>query len=235
MTARRRFTNAITPVGVDTPPALISFPALRVRCPARGAIPSLLKVTEFAEVHKVASLLRDLPCPWFVCGGWALDLFLGRVTRPHEDVDVAVARDDQLVVREYLLRRGWALEKAMDGKLIPWLDGERLELPAHAVWCRKSGHDPDFFEVLLNEIDCDGFRFRRDQSITRAQERMSFRSPSGLPLFAPEVVLLYQSNRPEKYDADFRNTAQSLSTESRDWLKGGLKKLFARHPWVDSL
>ena len=138
-------------------------------------------MAEFAEVQKVGSLLSDLPCSWFVCGGWALDLFLGRVTRPHKDVDVAVARADQLVVRDYLLGRGWALERAEDGELIPWPDGERLELPSHAVWCRNSGRDPDFFEVLLNEIDGGGFRFRRDQSVTLARGRMSFRTPSGLP------------------------------------------------------
>ena len=192
-------------------------------------------MAEFAEVEKVGSLLRDLPRPWFVCGGWALDLFLGRVTRAHKDVDIAVARDDQFAVRSYLLGRGWTLEKAAGGELTPWADGERLELPAHAVWCRNESHDPDFFEVLLNEVNGEQFRFRRDQSITLARGRMYFKSASGLPVLAPEIVLLYKSNCPEEYDADFRGTAQSLAEESRDWLKGALKKLFARHPWVDSL
>jgi hypothetical protein len=192
-------------------------------------------MAEFAEVVKVGSLLRDLPCPWFVCGGWALDLFLGRVTRAHKDVDIAVARDDQFAVRAYLLGRGWKLEKAAGGVLTPWADGERLEVPDHAVWCRNEIHDPDFFEVLLNEVNGEHFRFRRDQSITLLRGRMSFKSASGLPVLAPEIVLLYKSNRPEEYDADFRGTVQSLAEESRDWLKGALKKLFARHPWVDSL
>lgn len=192
-------------------------------------------MAEFAEVAKIGSLLRELPCPWFVCGGWALDLFLGRVTRAHKDVDIAVARDDQFVVRDYLRRRGWALEKAVDGELSPWADGERLELPAHAVWCRNDNHDPDFFEVLLNEIDGGLFRFRRDKSVTMARGRMSFSSPSGLPVLAPEIVLLYKSNRPEAEDADFLSTARSLSEESREWLKNALEKLSARHPWADSL
>lgn len=192
-------------------------------------------MAEFAEVTKIGSLLRGLPCPWFVCGGWALDLFLGRVTRAHKDVDVAVARDDQFVVREYLRRRGWALEKAVGGVLTPWADGERLELPAHAVWCSNGGHDPDFFEVLLNEMDGDGFRFRRDQSVTLARGRMAFLTPSGLPVLAPEVVLLYKSNRPEEHDADFRSAAGSLPEEGRVWLKNALEKISGRHPWADGL
>jgi len=189
----------------------------------------------FAEVEKVGALLRDLPCPWFVCGGWALDLFTGRVTRAHKDVDIAVAREDQFTAREYLRRRGWRLEKASGGELSPWADGERLDLPVHAVWCRNEAHDPGFIEILLNEIDGDQFRFRRDESITLARERMCFESSPGLPVLAPEIVLLYASNRPEEYDADFRNVVGSLSGEARAWLGAALHKLSARHPWADGL
>ena len=86
----------------------------------------------FAEVERVGSLLRDLRCEWFGCGGWAIDLFLGRATRVHSDVDIAIARRDQTEVRDYLMRRGWELEKAVDGVLSPWEDGETLALPVLA-------------------------------------------------------------------------------------------------------
>ena len=35
------------------------------------------------------------PAPWFIAGGWAIDLFLGRKTREHADVDFALSRLDQ--------------------------------------------------------------------------------------------------------------------------------------------
>ena len=41
-------------------------------------------------------LLRDLDVPWWIAGGWSLDLFLGYELRPHEDLDVAVLRRDHL-------------------------------------------------------------------------------------------------------------------------------------------
>jgi Aminoglycoside-2''-adenylyltransferase len=192
-------------------------------------------MTAFAEVEKVGSLLRDLRCPWFICGGWALDLFLGRATRAHKDVDIGVAREDQFTAREYLRRRGWKLDKAVGGELRPWADGERLDLPVHAVWCRNEAHDPDFIEILLNEIDGERFRFRRDQSITLARGRMCFEPSPGLHVLAPEIVLLYASNRHEEYDADFRNAAASLSDEARAWLRAALNKLSARHPWAARL
>ena len=192
-------------------------------------------MVRFAEVQKVGSLFRDLPCPWFVCGGWAIDLFLNRVTRSHKDVDLAVARDDQFEVRDYLRQRGWKLEKALGGELIPWTGGERLALPVHTLWCTNDKHDPDFIVLLLNEMSEEQFKFRRDQSITLARERMSFESSSGLPVLAPEIVLLYMSNRPEEYDADFQNTAGLLAEGRRVWLKGALNKLFAQHPWANQL
>ncbi|MCA1623652.1 MAG: hypothetical protein LC768_16195 [Acidobacteria bacterium] len=189
----------------------------------------------FAEVQKVRSLFCDLHCQWFVCGGWAIDLFLNRVTRRHKDIDIAIARNDQFKVRDYLWQRGWKLEKAIDGKLIPWIGNEPLVLPVHTIWCRKDKYDPNFVEVLLNEIEEDQFRFRRDRSITLARERMFFTTSCGLLVLAPEIVLLYKSNSPEEYDADFQNTAKSLAEESRVWLKVSLNRLFAQHPWVGRL
>ena len=189
----------------------------------------------FDEVRRVGALLRDLRCGWYVCGGWALDLFLGRVTRDHKDVDIAFARRDQSEVQGYLLRRGWKLEKAADGRLSPWEEGEELRLPLHGVWCRNEAHDPDFFEVLLNEIDDELFRFRRDPTVTLPRARMSFESPLGLPVLAPEVVLLYKSNSNEEYGEDFHNAAPALSREARAWLKGALDKVSPGHTWAEEL
>ena len=192
-------------------------------------------MTTVADNWRVGWLLRDLGREWYVCGGWALDLFLGRVTRAHKDVDIAVARRDQSEVQGYLLRRGWRLEKAADGTLSPWEEGEELAPPLHAVWCSNGAHDPAFFELLLNEMDDELFRFRRDPSVTLPRARMSFVSPSGLPALAPEVVLLYKSNSPDEYAEDFRHAAAALPEESRAWLKGALTKDAARHPWADEL
>lgn len=185
--------------------------------------------------EKVGALLAELECPWYICGGWALDLYLNRATREHKDVDVAVGRADQFLVREYLRRRGWRLEKVSGGTLSPWLDGEWLELPIHGVWCRNERHSPPFVEVLLNEIDSDEFRFRRDPSIVLARERMWFRSKSGLPVLAPEVVLLYKSSDPEANRGDFDGAIAHLSEDGRAWLGASLARLFGAHPWLDCL
>jgi hypothetical protein len=189
----------------------------------------------FTEIQKVGPLLSDLSCQWFVCGGWAIDLFLNRVTRSHKDIDIAISRNDQFKLRDYLLQRGWNLEIAINGQLIPWADSEWLALPVHTIWCKNDKYNPNFIEILLNEIDDNQFRFRRDQSITLKRERMSFKSTIELPVLSPEIVLLYKSNSHEEHDTDFQNTIGSLGGESRVWLKDALNKLFVQHPWADRL
>lgn len=43
---------------------------------------------------------------WFF-GGWAVDLWVGRLTRPHEDIDILVWRRDESRVDEALTNAGW--------------------------------------------------------------------------------------------------------------------------------
>jgi hypothetical protein len=39
----------------------------------------------------IAARMQCADFPWFVAGGWAIDLFLGTRTRDHEDLEIAVA------------------------------------------------------------------------------------------------------------------------------------------------
>jgi hypothetical protein len=192
-------------------------------------------LTPFSTIEKVAALLRDLPCEWYVCGGWAVDLFLGRVTRTHKDVDISIPRARQLEVRDYMKSRGWRLEKAHEGRLTPWEEGEFLTPPFHTVWCRNDAHEPDFVELQLDEIDDERFTFRRDSTLTLPRGRMSFTTRSGVPVLAPELVLLYKSSAAEEYAGDFRNAAGALGASARAWLKDALVKVYARHPWAEEL
>ena len=49
----------------------------------------------FAAVSAVCSLLSSLTVPYWIIGGWAIDLAVGRVTRDHADVDVMVLERDK--------------------------------------------------------------------------------------------------------------------------------------------
>jgi hypothetical protein len=63
--------------------------------------------------------------PWWVAGGWAIELFLGCVTRGHKDMDIAIARERQPEMARAL--QGWDIQIASAGKLTPWTAGDWLE------------------------------------------------------------------------------------------------------------
>jgi hypothetical protein len=191
-------------------------------------------MNEFAEPKKVVDLLRDLPCRWGVAGGWALDLFLNRVTRNHKDIEIAIFRVDQLALQTYLSSCGWSFEFVKDGRLYIWPLSERLNLPVHEIWCRKTDGGLRRLEVLLNERSEDEFIFRRDARITIAVDRAFEESAAGIPILAPEIVLLYKSKRADddKERKDFSGLLDSLELRRRTWLFDSIAKMDAAHPWL---
>ena len=53
----------------------------------------------FGPVLAVRSLLSDLTVPYWIAGGWAIDLAVGRVTRDHADVDIMLLERDEHALR----------------------------------------------------------------------------------------------------------------------------------------
>src|SRR4051794_26613602 len=60
---------------------------------------------EAAPLGEVVALMRGLAAPWWVAGGYAIELAVGHAYREHGDVDIALLRRDQLAMRRLL--DGW--------------------------------------------------------------------------------------------------------------------------------
>jgi hypothetical protein len=188
----------------------------------------------FEPIVAVAKIMAGFPRPWFVAGGWAIDLFAGRVTRPHEDLEVMLYRQDQAALREHL--SGWELFKADEGKWHPWREGEWVALPLHQLLARRAHGDPPEFEFFLNEVADGTWHFRRDPAITRDVAAVGRRTPGGIPYIAPEVQLLYKArlHRP-KDEHDFATARGRLTAEQRAWLKDALAVFRPGDPWSAAL
>ena len=187
------------------------------------------------EIRAVAAVLRDLHAPWAVAGGWALDLALGRVTRAHADVDVAMFREDQDAVRAAL--PAWDFAVAVGGRLVPWQRGARLELPVHEVHVRAPAGAPPFaLELLLNEREGTDWVYRRDPAVHLPLARALRPGPGGVRVLAPEVVLLYKSRVPRPADeADFLAARPLLDADGGAWLRDALLRARPDHPWAAAL
>jgi len=183
---------------------------------------------------KVWFLMRDFKPNWFIAGGWAIDLYLGKETRPHDDIEIAIFRQDQIVLQDYL--NGWVLKKAVNGTLPIWNRGERLELPIHEIHCFKEAAEPPSLEVLLNETDGDDWLFRRNEKITKPLSKLSLTSNLGMKFLRPEIVLLYKSKNPRaKDEQDFESVIGGGDAESKNWLKNALAICDSNHQWLQRL
>lgn len=191
----------------------------------------------FAPLRMVAEELRDYPCQWHFSGGWALDLFLGRVTRVHHDVDVEISRTDQLVLQQYMMARNWKFVTPFEGRLQAWPVHMRLEMPRYQVHAHRSGR---FIEFLFANLDGGVWRFRREPTIIRDIGRATFRSDDGIPYIAPELVLLFKSKytgskERAKDQVDFQTIYPELEPERRAWLRWALTTCEPGHPWLERL
>jgi hypothetical protein len=183
---------------------------------------------------QVWSLMRDFKPNWLIVGGWAIDLYLEKVTRHHEDIEIAIFRQDQIALQNYL--DGWVLKKAVNGTLSVWNRDELLELPIHEIHCFKETAEPQSLEVLLNETDGDKWLFRRNKKVTKPLSEFYLTSNLGMKFLRPEVALLYKSKNPQlKDEHDFKAVVEYLDIESKQWLKNALTVCYSEHHWLQRL
>lgn len=197
--------------------------------------PGALGRWEPLTVDQLAAKFRSAPFPWWIVGGWAIDLFIGRETRSHEDIEIAVLRRDQMDLQHWL--RGWELwyGPTPGAGLARWPEGAQLGAQVHEVWCREEPKGPWRLEVLLEEADAGRWRYRRDPRVTASLESIAV-EVRGLPVIRPEVALLYKSKGSrERDEADFRTVLPHLDDSARRWLLEALQNAGTGSAWIEAL
>src|SRR3954465_2185701 len=66
-------------------------------------LPRAMVDQAFEQPRQAASVMVGFHRPWWSAGGWAIDLALSQATREHADVEIALFREDQPALREYLV------------------------------------------------------------------------------------------------------------------------------------
>ena len=194
-------------------------------------------------VARVADLMATFNRTWFLCGGWAVDAWLGRQTRDHDDLDIAVYQDDQRALFDHLA--GWQLvAHDLDDTHQPW-DGRHLDLPNH-IQARLDANErpPDrldaasqqgfSLDIQLNERSGSDWILSRKPRITMPLSRCARQSAWGLPTLVPEVILFYKASELRRRDKlDFLALLPHLTAEQRDWLRNAIS--LVGHPWLSQL
>ena len=186
--------------------------------------------------------LQGLAVPWWIAGGWATDLLVGRQTRQHGDTYVLVLRRDQLAVQRHLADRGWEIHAAYPPPprmLRPWPVGEFLRPGTHDIWCRRGTDQPWALQVMLAEDDGDDWVFRRNPAIRGRIAELGLRDVAGLPFLCPEVQLLYKAGSDcseGKTAHDFAVALPRMTQPQRAKLLGYLVQVYPDgHAWIEAL
>ena len=192
----------------------------------------------YAPIEAATTGMRAFPRPWWVAGGWAIDLFLDAVTRPHADIEIGIVRADQRLLHAYL--RGWTLSKpALVGRtnaIVAWLAEDWLDFPAHQVFAEQAGAPPAAIDFFLDDIADGMWRYRPNPAIVRPATDLVMRSARGIPIIAPEIQLAYKARLLRPKDAhDFACTLPKLSVAQRRWLAQTIRTLNPACPWLADL
>jgi hypothetical protein len=188
-----------------------------------------------APLSAVAKLFSTLRSPWWIAGGYAIELAVGRSFRDHWDIDVLLLRRDQLSAQRALPEwEWWAADPP--GVLRPWAAGEILPETVHDIWCRPGRAEPWRIQLMLDESDGDEWISRRDSRVRRPVDLLGLVSPEGVPYLAPEVQLFYKAKRPRaKDEQDFAQTLPTLDGGRRRWLARTITLVYGYHPWTGRL
>ena len=194
-------------------------------------------------VKRVADLMATFRPWWALCGGWAVDAWIGQQTRDHVDIDIVTFVDDQRAVFEQLADWNLIAHDALVDQETkdPW-DGRQLVLPAHVH--AHSDNDLEL-EVLINERSHDDWFLSAEPPIVVPISNATALSAWGIPTVVPEILLFYKgtayfgdvemTKRRSHDDVDFETLRDRLDRDERTWLRDSISRLYPNHPWLERL
>lgn len=181
--------------------------------------------------REVAARLRGVEAPWYVAAGWALDLFRGGQSRPHEDLEIAApaARFSEIA------------DRFGDCEFYVVGNGEAVAYPQaaetfHQTWALDPAARVWRLDVFREPAEAETWICLRDERIRLPYTELIRHTDDGVPYLIPEVALLFKAKwtRP-KDEADLVGTLPLLTADQRSWLAWALETAHPNHPWLTRL
>jgi hypothetical protein len=196
-----------------------------------GFVPDL-ELWDAWTPDEIAERLSGTRGRWYVLAGWALDLFLGRRSRPHEDLEIGVPRDTFGEIQAALPD----CEFFVVGSGEAWPVSESAMAEHFQTWARERTSGLWRVDVIRERWDGDAWVCRRDERIRIAEDALILRTDAGIPYIRPEVALLFKAKavRP-KDDLDFLTVLPALDATRRAWLARALELVHPGHAWLGAL
>lgn len=191
---------------------------------------------------QLRALMADCSFPWALCGGYAAELFAGRVIRPHGDVDLALPECARADAIAFFLARGWQIHEYRGmGKVKPIHDPRGSE-PGRSLMASRGDAPPvQFFpcdeEGLLYHLFTPGMtELNFVDLLFSGDVGPVLQTASGIPILAPETLLLHKSAQAAEAAAqmDYHAVYPLMDEGQRARLRAALQARWPDgHPWID--
>ena len=182
---------------------------------------------------EIARRLDGVTTPWYVAGGWALDLFLGRQTRRHGDLEIAIPAADFGQISG--LFPGYVFDGVGQNQL--WENATPEVIAAtHQTWLRDPASGDYLVDVMREPHEAGTWICRHTPTIRLPYDEVICRTADGVPYLAPELALLFKAKHARPKDQrDFEGVVPELSPAQRERLAGLIGGVYPEHRWLAEL
>lgn len=176
---------------------------------------------QLLSIASLKQIMHDADFDWYLAGGIALDEFLGRKTRNHEDIDI-------LVNFKYLERildffKNYKVYTARNGSLS--LSSFNEINSTDSLWIAKDDEESFIIQILFFEEEAGHWVYKRENDIWKRIEDIYF-VKNDMKIIQPEIQLLYKMNSSNVRDKDlydYHNVYPVLEERQRAWLNQYVK------------
>ena len=152
---------------------------------------------------------------WTLCGGHAIDLLVGRQTRPHGDIDIGVFRSQLVECLEAI-----GVERIFlcgpDGH-VAW-NGAEVAAAVHDIWISDAKVENWLLQIMVFDDEGEEVFYRRDRRV-RWSKRSHFIVVGSLRVLNPFITFLFKANKPAMAEKEVMDVVALISQDFANALR----------------
>lgn len=183
---------------------------------------------------ELAHAVAGVDVPWAIAAGWAIDLFLGRERREHEDLEITVPADRFREITAGL--PGLAFHLVGPATAVPVDEAGDLRETHHQTCGLDRKANRSRVDLFREPSDGDTWICRRDECIRLSYGEVIEHTPDGIPYLRPELVVLFKAKGARSKDeGDLAAVLPRLDASRKQQLATWLEVVHPGYFWQPNL